>query len=162
MQKKIETNSNINQTQETTFNEAVLEIKRVSKKTKGGNSLGFTALVAVGDGIGTVGVGLGKAKDVRSAIEKGSRKAKSGLVNLPLRGTTLPYGININRGAVHLIVKPAPVGSGIMAGGVLRQFFELAGVRDVSVKNVGTRNRFSVVMKTLDALQNMELPKEVV
>lgn len=147
------------QSEDTTLVENVLEIKRVSKKNKGGNRLGFTALVAVGDNNGMLGVGLGKAKDVRSAIDKGSRKAKNDLRSFPLVKTTIPHPLVVSKGAVRLIMKPAPVGSGIMAGGVLRPLFELSGIRDISVKNVGTRNRFSVVFATLEALQGMK-PRE--
>ena len=144
------------QQEENPLNEAVLEIKRVSKKTKGGNSLGFTALVGVGDSHGGMGIGLGKAKDVRTAIDKGNKKARLKMVTFPLIGDTIPHGMVVQDGAVHLIIKPAPSGSGVMAGGVLKQLLELGGIKDISIKNVGTRNKFSVANSVLKVLHEMK------
>jgi len=121
--------------------EKTIEIKRVSKKVTGGNSISFTALVGVGDGQGKVGIGLGRAKGVPDAISKAARTAKANLVTLPLRESTISRDIEVKLGAAHLIIKPAPHGSGIIAGGPLRPLFALAGVRDVSAKILGTRNK---------------------
>lgn len=123
------------------FEEKTLEIKRVSKKVKGGNTISFSALVGIGDGNGTVGIGLGKSSGVPEAIKKAVRKAKRSVVTFPLKETTVPFDLEVSSGAARLKIKPAPAGSGIMAGGSLRSLFSLAGVKDVSAKIIGTRNK---------------------
>lgn len=138
------------------FDEKVIRISRVSKKTKGGNNMSFTALVVVGDHKGRVGVGLGKAKDVSSAIKKGVRRGKKTLINVPLvDNRTLPHFVSIKYGAAKLIIKPAPSGTGVIAGGSIRAVLELAGVRDVVAKSLGTSNKMSNVTATFDALRSM-------
>lgn len=143
--------------EENSLEEKVLQIKRVSKKTKGGNSFGFSALVVVGDKKGTVGIGLGKAKDVRSAIQKGIKNAKKEVFNVPIAGTTIPHGVVVKKGAARLIIKPALPGSGLLVGGVLRSVVELSGIRDISIKNVGTRNKLSTVNAAVAAFKGMRL-----
>ncbi|MFC1649912.1 30S ribosomal protein S5 [Patescibacteria group bacterium] len=134
------------------FEESVIEIKRISKKTKGGNTIRFSALVVVGDRKGKVGVALSKAPDVRSAIMKSVEKAKKDMITVPLVGTTIPYSIRVKYGAAKIMLKPAPSGSGVIAGGPMRMVFEAAGIRDVVGKILGTRNKTSNVYAVMDAL----------
>lgn len=139
------------------FEEKVIRISRVSKKTKGGNKVGFTALVVVGDRKGRVGVALGKANNVLAAIKKGVRKGKKKLINVPLvDGRTIAHMINIKYGASKIIMKPAPAGTGVIAGGSVRAVLELAGIRDVVAKTLGTSNKLSNVTNTFNALKLMK------
>lgn len=138
------------------FDEKVIKISRVSKKTKGGNKIGFTALVVIGDRKGRVGVALGKANDVVSAIKKGIRKAKKKLITVPLHKNSIPHEIVIKSGAARLIIKPAPEGTGIIAGGSVRSVLELAGVRNVVAKVLGTNNKLSNVNTTFLALNQIK------
>jgi len=142
------------------FEETVVEIKRISKKTKGGNTMRFSALVVVGDKKGKVGVGLTKAKDVRSAIVKSVEKAKRSMVKVSLAGTTIPYSLNKKHGAAKIILKPAPVGSGIIAGGPMRVVLEAVGVRDAVGKMLGTRNKTTNVYATIEALKDISRLEE--
>lgn len=137
------------------FDEKVIQVNRVSKKTKGGNQMGFSVLVVVGDKKGRVGVGLGKAKDVLSSIQKAVKKAKRRLLNVPIQGTTIPFAIEVKFGAAHIILKPAPAGSGIIAGGAIRAVVDAAGIRDISSKIKGTSNPASNVYATMKALTNI-------
>jgi small subunit ribosomal protein S5 len=137
------------------FDEKVIQVNRVSKKTKGGNQMGFSVLMVIGDKKGKVGVGLGKAKDVLSAIQKGVKKAKRRLFQVPVQGTTIPFAINIKLGAAHIMLKPAPAGSGIIAGGAIRAVVDAAGIRDISSKIKGTSNQASNVYATIDALKQL-------
>jgi small subunit ribosomal protein S5 len=139
------------------FDEKVIRISRVSKKTKGGNKASFTALVVVGDRKGRVGVALGKAKDVMNAIKKGVRKGKKNLIQVPLiDNRTIPHVCVVKFGAARLILKPAPAGTGVIAGGSVRAVLELAGVHDVVAKILGTNNKMSNVAATFDALKIMK------
>lgn len=142
--------------QPSEFEEKVLQIRRVSRKTKGGNRISFTALVIVGDRKGRVGVGLGKGLDVQSAVGKGSRLAKRDLVNVPLKGDTIPHMIKQKYGAAKVLLKPAPQGSGVIAGGSVRAVVEAAGVRNIVGKILGNNNKMSNVMATLAALRAIE------
>ncbi|PIS12332.1 30S ribosomal protein S5 [candidate division WWE3 bacterium CG09_land_8_20_14_0_10_47_33] len=135
--------------------EKVLMVNRVAKKIKGGERRGFTALVAVGDGCGKVGIGYGRAQDLRVAIEKGRRQAKVKMFAVPISGTTIPHRVEVKEGAVKIILKPAPRGAGLIAGGVIRDLLELAGYGDVSAKMLGTRNRMANVKATVTALRGM-------
>lgn len=136
------------------FDEKVVKISRVSKKTKGGNKVGFTALVVLGDRKGRVGVALGKATDVLSAIKKGVRKAKKKLITVPLvNGRTIAYPAVVKFGASHIVMKPAPEGTGVIAGGSVRAVLELAGVKDVVAKTLGTNNKLTNVTNTFRALK---------
>src|SRR5258706_2629020 len=112
------------------FEETVVQIKRVSKKTKGGNTIRFSALVVIGDRNGRVGIGISKAPDVASAIRKAIVAGKKGLITIPLRGTTIPYSIEEKFSASRVLLKPAPPGSGIIAGGPVRIVLESAGIKD--------------------------------
>jgi len=137
------------------FEEKVVQVSRVSKKTKGGNQMGFAALVVVGNRKGKVGVGLGKAKDVMNAVQKAVKKAKRRLLEIPMQGATLPFPVNMKVGAAKILLKPAPSGSGIIAGGPVRAVLEAAGVHDASSKIKGTNNKASNVYATMEALRFM-------
>src|SRR5260221_5052368 len=142
--------------QQKEFSETVVQINRVSKKTKGGNQMRFSALLVIGDRKGKVGVGLAKAKDVRSAIQKAVAQAKRRMIQVPIKGTTIPHEINIKFGAAKIILKPAPAGSGIIAGGPIRAVMEAAGAKDVSAKILGTTNKITNVnakMKSINKLR---------
>lgn len=137
------------------FNETVIQINRISKKTKGGNQIRFSALVVVGDRKGKVGVGLGKAPNVVSGIRKAITQAKKNLVPVPFKGTTIPYEIYIKNGAAKLLLKPARAGSGIVAGGPLRAIFESAGVKDVVAKILGSSNKTANLYTAIEALKKL-------
>lgn len=137
------------------FDEKVVQVNRVSKKTKGGNQMGFSVLTVVGDKKGRVGVALGKAPDVLSSIQKGVRKAKKRLIRVPLKGTTIPFAIHIKYGAARIMLKPAPKGSGIIAGGAMRSVVEAAGITDIVGKILGSNNKANNVYATFKALDHI-------
>lgn len=143
------------------FEEKVIQISRVSKKTKGGNKIGFSVLMVVGDKKGKVGVGLGKAPDVLSAMQKGIKKAKKKMISVPLNGTTIPFKVVVKKGAGRVMLKPAPKGSGVIAGGPVRAVVEAAGVRDVSSKILGSENQSSSVYATFEALSQIKKIVEI-
>jgi len=134
------------------FEEKVVQVNRVSKKTTGGNRIGFSVIVVVGDRKGRVGVGLGKARDVASAIRKGISLAKKRLITVPIVNSTIPHDIYIKRGAAKVFLKPAPEGSGVIAGGAVRVVVEAAGIKNISSKVLGTKNPASNIYATLEAL----------
>ncbi len=135
------------------FDENIVKVSRVSKKTKGGNKIGFSVLAVVGDRKGRVGVGLGKAPDVSSAIKKGVTFAKKHLVEIPIINGTIPFEFYIKLGAAKVLLKPAPPGSGIIAGGAVRSVVALAGIQNISSKVLGTKNQASNVYATVEALK---------
>lgn len=135
------------------FAEKVVQVNRVSKKTKGGNRIAFSVLVVVGDRKGKVGIGLGKALDVASAIKKGMAQAKRRMIPLQIKGTTIPYQIRAKRGAAEIILKPAPPGTGVIAGGAVRSVVEAAGITDIVAKILGSHNKASNVYATIEALR---------
>jgi small subunit ribosomal protein S5 len=139
------------------FDEKVIQVSRVSKKTKGGNKIGFSVLTVVGDKKGRVGVGLGGAPDVTSAVRKAVTYAKKHLITVPMRGKTIPHAIFMKRGAARIMLKPAPPGTGVIAGGAVRAVVEAAGIRDIVSKILGSSNRASNVYATLKALQELRL-----
>lgn len=138
------------------FAEKVVQINRVSKKTKGGNRIGFSVLVVVGDKKGKVGVGLGKAPDVSSAIQKGVQYAKKHLITVPMEKTTIPHEIAIKLGAAKVLLKPAPPGTGVIAGGAVRAVVEAAGIRNVVSKILGSKNQASNVYASFEALKRLK------
>jgi len=138
------------------YDEKVIQVSRVSKKTKGGNRIGFSVLVVVGDKKGKVGVGLGKARDVASAIRKGITYAKKHLISVPITGGTIPHDIFEKRGAAKILLRPASEGSGVIAGGAVRAVVEACGIRNISGKVLGTRNKASNVYATIEALNNLK------
>lgn len=140
---------------EKEFEETVVQINRISKKTKGGNQIRFSALVVVGDRKGKVGAALAKAGDVRNAIRKAIAAAKKKMIVAPLKGTTVPFSVREKFSAAHVVIRPAPPGSGIIAGGPIRVVMEAAGIRDVSGKILGTKNKISNVYATIKALSTI-------
>ncbi len=138
--------------------ERLVTVNRVAKVVKGGRQFGFTALTVVGDGNGKVGVGYGKAREVPLAIQKAMEKARKDLKNVPLRDGTLYYPVIGIHGAAKVFMKPASVGTGIIAGGPMRAVFEVVGIKNVLSKCIGTRNPINVVKATIDALSNMQNP----
>lgn len=138
------------------FEEKVVQVNRVSKKTKGGNRMGFSVLVVVGDRKGRVGVGLGKAADVASGVRKASGYASRHLITVPMKGTTIVHEISIKLGAAKLLMKPAPEGTGVIAGGAVRAVVEAAGIRDIVAKILGTKNQASNVYAAFEALKRLK------
>lgn len=137
------------------FEEKIVQVNRVSKKTQGGNRIGFSVLVVVGDKKGKVGVGLGKAADVSSAIKKGIFIAKKHLIEIPIIKGTIPLAIRLKLGAAKIMLKPAPLGSGVIAGGAVRSVVEACGIHNISSKVLGTNNQASNVYATMEALKRL-------
>ena len=140
------------------LNERVVFTRRIAKVVKGGRNLRFNALVVVGDGEGKVGAGLGKALAIPDAVRKGNALAKKNLITVPLKGSTIPQETRGKMGASLVLIKPAPAGTGIIAAGVVRAVLDLAGVKDVVAKCLGSRNHINVVAATLDALTKLKDP----
>jgi len=136
--------------------ERVVHISRVSKVVRGGRRFGFRALVVVGDGMGSVGVGAGKAREVPSAIRKGAERARRSMVKIALAGNTLPHETVVEYGAAKVLMKPASPGTGLIAGGGVRAVLEVAGVKDVLSKSLGSSNVFNVVRAAFKGLQEMK------
>ena len=148
--------------EKSNFLERVVAINRVSKVVKGGRRFSFTALVIVGDGAGMVGVGYGKAKEVPEAIRKANDKTKRNLVRVPLReGRTLHHDVAGRHGAGKVVLRAAPPGTGIIAGGPMRAVFETLGVQDIVAKSMGTSNPYNMVRATFDALKHEDSPRGV-
>ena len=141
--------------------EKVVHINRVAKVVKGGRRFSFSALVVVGDGNGRVGFGTGKAKEVPEAIRKGIDRAKKTMLTVPIQNDTIPYDVEGRYGAGHVLLRPAADGTGVIAGGGVRAVVELAGIRNVLTKCIGSNNPHNMVRATVEALRELRAPEEL-
>lgn len=138
------------------FEEKVVQINRISKKTKGGNHMRFAALVVTGDRKNRVGVGLAKAANVTLAVAKATRSARKAMFTVNLHGTTIPHEVMLKYGAAKVLLKPAPDGTGVRAGGAVRAVVESAGIRNITGKILGTANKITNVYATIRALKSLK------
>jgi small subunit ribosomal protein S5 len=147
--------------EEYELKDQVISIRRVSKVVKGGKNLSFSALAAVGNENGLVGIGKGKAREVPQAIAKAVENAKKSIIKVPLSGTTIPHFIKGEAGGGLVILRPASEGTGVIAGGAVRVIMELAGIKDILTKSIRSNNPISVANATVDALKKIKNPEEV-
>ncbi|MEX0672196.1 MAG: 30S ribosomal protein S5 [Candidatus Babeliales bacterium] len=140
---------------ETAFVDNVVSVRRVTKVTKGGKRFSFSAFVVSGDKEGRVGIGLGKSREVSSAIAKATTRARKDMINIPLRQATIPYDVQGRHGASKVLLRSASKGTGVIAGGAVRSVMDVAGVKDVLAKSLGSANQLNVVKATLNALSKL-------
>lgn len=150
-----------NNEQVSEFKEKLVAVNRVSKTVKGGRNMRFSALMVVGDGSGRVGCGMGKAVEIPEAIRKGTDDAKKAMIQIPIKGTTIPHAVIgvFGTGRVKLI--PAPEGTGVIAGGPVRDVLEAAGIKDIVTKSIGTNNKINVAKATMQGLSQLRSAEEV-
>lgn len=147
--------------QDTEFKDQVISIRRTTKVVKGGKNLSFSALVAVGNENGIVGIGKGKAREVPPAISKAVEDAKKNLIEVPIKGTTIPHFIKGVHGGGTVVLRPASKGTGVIAGGAVRVIMQLAGIKDILTKSIRSNNPISVARATMQALRNLKNPEQV-
>lgn len=145
--------------QESDLTEKVLHVNRCSKVVKGGRKFSFSAVILVGDGKGRVGYGFAKANELTDAIRKGGESARKNLVRVPMEGSTIPHEITIHWDGATVLLKPAPAGTGVVAGSAVRAILELAGIKDVMAKNLGSSNPINQVKATFEAIESL-VPRE--
>ncbi|SHK27751.1 30S ribosomal protein S5 [Tepidibacter formicigenes] len=148
-------------TRQLDLKEKVVQIRRVTKVVKGGRNFRFAALVVVGDENGYVGIGTGKAMEVPDAIKKAIEDAKKNLIHIPMVGTTIPHQVQGHFGAGKVLIMPAREGTGVIAGGPVRAVLELAGLKDVRAKSLGTNNARNMVNATIEGLKSLRTAEEI-
>lgn len=146
---------------ENELTEKVLYINRCSKVVKGGRKFSFSALILVGDGKGRVGYGFAKANELTDAIRKGGEAARKNVIHCPMEGTTIPHEVVVHWDGATVLLKPAPAGTGVIAGSKVRAVLELAGIKDVMAKNLGARNPINQVKATFEAIQELSTREEI-
>lgn len=149
------------QEKELTFVDHVVNVRRVTKVTKGGKRFSFSAFVVSGNQQGQVGIALGKSKEATSAIGKATNKARKNMITVPLRGTTIPYGVVGKHGAAQVVLRPASKGTGKIAGGAVRSVIDAVGIEDVLTKSLGTANALNVAKATLNALAKLRSAEQL-
>ena len=147
---------------ELALTDKLIYVNRVAKVVNGGKRMSFSALVVTGDGVGHVGVGLGKANEVPVAINKANADARKNLIFIVMEGSTIPHEIKLKMGAARIMLKPAAPGTGIIAGGSMRAVLELSGVKDILTKSLGTSNKTNVARATVLALSKLKNPAEAI
>lgn len=143
------------------WSDKVIQVSRVTKVVKGGKKMSFRAIIAVGDGNGTIGIGIGKANEVQNAVAKGVSDAKKNLVTVPLIKGTIPYLVEGKDGAGKVLLRPASEGTGVIAGGAVRPILELAGVKNILAKSLGSSNHLANSRATIAALASLRMPDEI-
>jgi len=149
------------ETKKDNFTDHVISVRRVTKVTKGGKRFSFSALVVSGDKQGRVGIALGKSREVSSAISKATNKARRRLIDVPLRGNTIPYDVKGKHGASKVVIRSASKGTGVIAGGAVRALMEALGIKDVLAKSLGSENPQNVVKAALNALAKLRTAKHL-